>query len=367
MRSLLIALGMLACACPTSSAEPRPAADPTEDALDFAKNQGALEYLKVEAVKKETLRPQISLPGKIGFDEDHTQRVAAPMDGRVRALKVKLGDRVAKGAPLIELSSPQVAQLQSDLRKAEEDLAVAKKGSDRAKSLQADGAISGKELSQTEAAFKKAEADVQRVRSQLTVLGIADHANVVATLSAQVAGTVVERNVLAGQEVRADSSQALLSISDLSTVWALAEVYEADLALVDPGDAVEVRVPAYPDDVFKGKVVYVGDVVDPVARTVKVRCAIDNRELKLKPEMFATVKVDAGEEVSAITLPSEAVLVDGETTEVIARAEENQFRVRPVKVGLEVDGRVRIYEGLRDGDIVVTQGALFAREEIRRH
>jgi cobalt-zinc-cadmium efflux system membrane fusion protein len=363
MKPLWLTLLFL-CACPASEEKKTEEAEEA-DSLDFSKHQDALKYVRIEAVKKETIRPQIQLPGKISFDEDHTQRVAAPIDGRVHALRVKLGDKVKAGTPLIELSSPQVAQMQSDLRKAEEDAAVAKKNYERAKSLLNDGAISAKDFAQAEADQRKSEAEVQRVRSQLAVLGISDHATVIASLSAQVPGAVVERNVLPGQEVRADSAQALLTVSDLSQVWALADVYEADLSLVDPGDQVEVRVPAYPDDVFKGKVIYVGDVVDPTMRTVKVRCAIANPDGKLKPEMFAQVKVDAGEDLSTILVPSAAVLTNGDKNEVVASSADHKFRVRQVKVGPEMDGRVRVYEGLKEGEVIVTRGALFARQEIR--
>jgi membrane fusion protein, heavy metal efflux system len=364
MKHVLPCALALLCACPQGE-EKKPEEPEEADALDFTRHQDALKYVRIEAVKKETIRPQIVLPGKIGFDEDKTQRVAAPIDGRVHALRVKLGDRVKAGTPLIELSSPQVAQLQSDLRKAEEDATIAKKNFERAKTLMPDGAVSAKDYAQAESDQRKSEAEIQRVRSQLSVLGIADHATVIATLQAQVPGAVVERNVLPGQEVRADSANPLLTVSDLSSVWAQADVYEADLSLVDPGDLVEVRVPAYPDDVFKGKVIYVGDVVDPQMRTVKVRCAIANPDGKLKPEMFATVKVDAGEDLSTILVPSAAVLTNGDKNEVVASSADHKFRVRQVKVGPEIEGRVRVYEGLKEGEVIVTKGALFARQEIR--
>jgi cobalt-zinc-cadmium efflux system membrane fusion protein len=355
-----LALPLIAC---TQPEETKP--DEARDSIDFAQHQSALKYVRLEPVKKETIRPSLDLPGKIAFDEDHTQRVAVPIDGRVHALRVKLGDKVKVGTPLIEVSSPQVAQMQSDLRKAEEDATIAKKNFERAKQLQADDAVSAKDYAQAEADQRKSEVEVTRVRSQLAVLGISDHATVVATLTAQIAGAVVERNVLPGQEVRADGANPLLTVSDLTHVWALAEIFEADLSLVDPGDKVEIRVPAWPDDVFKGEVAYVGDVVDPTARTVKVRCLIANPDLKLKPEMFAKVKVDAGEDLSTILVPSAAVLANGDKTEVVASGPDHKFRVRAVKVGNEIDGRVRVYEGLQEGDIIVTRGALYARQEIR--
>ncbi len=158
-----------------------------------------------------------------------------------------------------------------------------------------------------------------------------------------------------------------MTVSDLSTVWALADVYEADISLVDPGDPAEVKVPAYPDEVFKGQVAYVGEVVDPTSRTVKVRLEFANPDFKLKPDMFANVKIDAAEDLKCIMVPTVAVLTNGDRSEVVAASADQPevFELRPVKVGSELDGKVRIYEGLKEGDRIITKGALFARQEIK--
>lgn len=351
-----------------SSEEKAKEAPPEAEGLDFRNHQESLKYVQMETIKLETIRPSLNLPGKIAFDEDHTQRIASPIDGRVHAVLHKPGDKVKAGQPLLELTSPQVAQLQSDLRKAEEDHAVAKKALERAKALQADGAVSAKDFAQIDADTRKTEAELNRVRSQLGVLGIGgDYASILASLSSQVSGAVVERNVLPGQEVRADAAQALMTVSDLSTVWATADVYEADVSLVDPGDPAEVKVPAWPDEVFHGQVAYVGEVVDPTSRTVKVRMSIANPDFKLKPEMFANVKIDAAEDLKCIMVATAAVITNGDRSEVVAAsaAEPNLFKIRPVKVGTEINGKVRIYDGLKEGDRVITKGALFARQEIK--
>lgn len=370
MRPVLLWLPLLlvgfSSSCTKSDAEHKD--EPNEnEGLDFRNHQESLKYVQIETVKQVTIRPSLNLPGKIAFDEDHTQRIASPIDGRVHAVLHKLGDKVKAGSPLIELTSPQVAQLESDLRKSEEDATVAKKALDRAKALQADGAVSAKEFAQIEADQRKAEAEVSRVKSQLQVLGIGDHASIIASLSAQIAGAVVERNVLPGQEVRADAAQALMTLSDLSTVWAMADVYEADVALVDPGDPAEVKVPAYPDDIFKGQVAYVGDTVDPTSRTVKVRMSIANPDFKLKPDMFANVKIDAAEDLKTIMVPTAAVLTNGDRSEVVAASADKPdvFKLRTVKIGSELEGGVRIYEGLKEGDRIITKGALFMKQEIR--
>jgi cobalt-zinc-cadmium efflux system membrane fusion protein len=175
---------------------------------------------------------------------------------------------------------------------------------------------------------------------------------------------VVERNVLVGQEVRGDAAQALLTITDLSTVWVLADVYEQDLALVTTGAEVAVRVPAYPNETFTGKVLYVGDVVDATTRTVKVRCVVPNLDGRLKPEMFAKVDLHDDGTHPTLRVPDKAVLLDGDKSEVVL-AVKGKFRLRTVHTGPEVDGYIRILDGLEPGDVVVTEGALFIKRELQ--
>jgi cobalt-zinc-cadmium efflux system membrane fusion protein len=183
-------------------------------------------------------------------------------------------------------------------------------------------------------------------------------------LRAQVAGTIVERNVLVGQEVRADQATPLLTVSNLDTVWVQGDAYEQDLSLVAVGDDVTIRVPAYPGQTFPGKVAYVGDVVDPATRTVKVRCVADNKSRKLKPEMFAKVDVLNAPDRKLVLVPAQAVLNEGEKTIVIVASEGNVFRARRVDVGPEAEGRVRVLDGLRPGEKIVTDGAIFMKREL---
>ena len=166
---------------------------------------------------------------------------------------VSPGAKVKVGQPLLQLSSPHVGQLQSDAQKAQQDLSVAQKQLDRAHKLQADGAISDKEVAQTEADFRKAKSDVASNVAQLDALGIsASDPAVTVALRSQIAGTVVERNVLAGQEVRSDGASPLITISELGTVWVQADVYEQDLKLIQQGAPVERARPGIPGRVVQG-------------------------------------------------------------------------------------------------------------------
>jgi cobalt-zinc-cadmium efflux system membrane fusion protein len=335
------------------------------DFIRYDPNHAPHDFIKIETVQEASGATSISLPGRVSFDEDHTQRVASPIDGRAVSILVKAGDRVRSGQPLVQLSSPNVGQIQADAQKAMSDLTVSQKATERVHKLQAEGAVADKEVAQSEGELRKARSDYARATAQLKALGVSPSDPAVnAALRAQIAGVVVERNVLVGQEVRADQATPLLTISSLESVWVLADAYEQDLGLVAEGDTVSIQVPAYPGEKFAGKVGHIGDVVDPATRTVKIRCVVPNKDHRLKPEMFAKVDVSDSGRRKVMSIPAKAVLTDGDKTFVIVATEGNVFRVRRVDVGPEVDGRIRVFGGITPGEKIVTEGAIFMKREI---
>jgi cobalt-zinc-cadmium efflux system membrane fusion protein len=337
----------------------------TRDFIRYDPGHEPLDFIKIETVKEIAGATSVSLPARVTFDEDRTQRVASPIDGRVVGILVQLGDKVRAGQPLIQLSSPNVGLLQADAQKAMSDLTLAEKAMDRVKKLQAEGAVAEKEAAATEGELRKAKSDYARSTAQLKALGVSPSDPAVnVALRAQIAGIAVERNVLVGQEVRADQATPLLTVSSLDSVWVLADVYEQDLALVGEGDPVTIRVAAYPGETFEGTVKHVGEVVDTQTRTVKVRCVAANAAHKLKPEMFAKVDVRNASGKKFIMVPAKAVLSEGEKSVVIVATEGHVFRTRRVDVGPEVEGQVRILGGLKPGEKVVTDGAIFMKREI---
>jgi cobalt-zinc-cadmium efflux system membrane fusion protein len=364
--SVFTCLALLAAACGHQDRNAEVAMNaPSADSIHLGEGNPKLPFIKIEVVTESDGGTSMTLTGRVDFDEDKTQRVASPIDGRAASLLVSPGDRVKAGQALIQLSSPQVGQLQAEALKAGQDLTVAQKALDRANKLQADGAISDKEVAQIEADYRKAKSDAESSTAQLRALGISpSDPTVTVALRAQVPGTVVERNVLVGQEVRADGATPLVTISDLETVWVLADVYEQDLKLVQQGASVNVRVPAYPDQVFAGTVAHIGDVLDPASHTVKLRCVVPNSEHKLKPEMFAKIELAGTAGGKAIFIPSKAVLADSEHSRVIVDSGGGTFKTRVVSVGPETEGKVRVLGGLVAGERIVTDGALFLQGDI---
>ena len=363
-------LTVVSAGCNKLAEEPA-AAQASERSRDFVQldsKSPRLDFVKVEVVKESDSSGRVTLPGRVTFDEDHTQRVASPIDGRVVGMLVKLGDTVKAGQSLLQLSSPDVGQIQSDAQKALTDLSIAEKGIDRLHKLQAIGAASEKDVVQAQGDFKKAKSDYARAEAQLKALGITptDPAVNVA-LRSQIPGVVVERNVLVGQEVRSDGATPLITVASLDDVWVLGDAYEQDLGLVTEGAKVSIRVPAYPGQTFPGRVKHIGEVVDPNTRTVKIRCVVDNPGHRLKPEMFAKIDVETPGRTKLITVPAKAVLNDGDKAMVVVASEGNVFRTRTVQVGPEVDGNVRIISGLAAGEKIVTSGAIFMKQEIDSH
>jgi cobalt-zinc-cadmium efflux system membrane fusion protein len=362
----LATFALLACAsgcragAATVSVEER-----SHDFIRLDPGNPKLSYVKVEVAEETDVAPQAELTGRVAFDEDHTQRVASPIDGRITKILIQLGDTVKDGQPLLELTSAQLAGLQAESAKAEQDLSVAQKAVERAGKLKVEGAISDKDAAQIEADLKKARADASRAGAQLRSLSLSSsNSNVTAALRARLTGTIVERNILVGQEVRADAVTPLVTITDLGTVWVFGDLYEQDLGLAKQGASVKVRVPAYPGEVFAGRVDHVGDVLDPMSHTVKLRCVVPNQDHRLKPEMFARVELTGPSSRRAILLPTRAILTDSQHTRVIVASEGNVFRQRIVETGPEVDGRVRVSGGLAAGDKVVTDGAIFLKREM---
>ena len=226
-RFTLALLGCLALAGCKVAATPAEASEHSRDFIQLDPKNPKLNFIKVEVVEESDAAPSVHLTGRVTFDEDHTQRIASPIDGRVTQVLVALGDTVKRDQSVVLLSSGRAAEMTADAQKTEQDLSLAQKSLERATKLKQEGAISDKDVAQVEADYKKAKADAARSAAQLHSLSLSTSGpTITAALRSQIAGTVVERSVLVGQEVRADATAPLLTVTDLSTVWVVADLYE---------------------------------------------------------------------------------------------------------------------------------------------
>ncbi len=331
------------------------------------------QQIVVEAVQLKSISGDLSLPGKVQYSEDRFAKVSSPLVGRVTDVRAKLGEKVVAGQVLLSIDSAEIGAAYSDYIKAESDLHLATRNFELAKDLFEAKALSKRDVVQAENDYFKAQAENRRARERLLALRVPaaeldkPRADQRITsrfdLKSPLDGTVVERSVTVGQMVGADPAQMLYTIADLNVLQVVAEVYERDLSRVAKGTPVSVTVEAYPGETFSGSVVYVSDVVDPTTRTIKVRCSVTNRGLKLKPEMFARVSLRMGTGTPALVLPKEAVMEVGGQEFVFVQAADGTYMRRPVVTGIASGDSIHIRKGVEAGDRVVVKGALLIKGE----
>lgn len=372
--SILILVGALAIgACGGGDAAPAESAEAEEHAgeegvvvLDTAAIRlGGIQVGDVESITTSAL----AVTGSITFDADRVSHVGSRSDGRIVAVRTDLGAQVARGQALATLESVEVGQIRAEEREAEALLKIAQENYAREQRLAEQGISSRKELLEAEAMLRRAEAALHSAEDRLQVLGAShDHgAGGEFTLVAPFAGVVVARDASLGE--MATPADTLFTVADLSEVWIELDIFERDLARVRRGQSVAVLVSAYPSRSFPGRIVYVGDVLDPATRTVRARVEIPNRDGALKPGMFATanIQVGGGGRPMAV-VPQDAVqTVEGKLVVFVPGDAPGEFRTVAVEVGPTTDGnRVVILSGIAPGSRVVTVGAFALRSELSK-
>jgi membrane fusion protein, heavy metal efflux system len=360
---------------------PGPQAAPTPGR--FRPTQEQLASFKVRPVVAHVFRSERLTDGKIALNADRATPVYSPYSGRVTKVYAAAGDTVQAGDPLFAVEATEFVQ-------GENDLVAAAAGLDTARSAlrQAEineqrkhalfdakaGALQDWQQSQSDLAaarnaVRSAEALVASVRNRLRILGRAsgdidailrgDRMRSTATVVAPISGTVTDRQVGQGQYIQNGAATPQFTVGDLTTVWLVANVREADAALVRRGASVEVRVMALPERVFRAKVSYVAPSVDPVTHRLPVRAVVDNADGALKPEMFASFRIATADAASAPAVPEAAVVYEGDTARVWVLAKDGSLALRQVRTGRSGDGMIEIVAGLEPGEQVATQGTLF--------
>jgi cobalt-zinc-cadmium efflux system membrane fusion protein len=331
----------------------------------FSVPEEQMSHIQVTTVEPTRLTRTLRLTGAVAYNAFRTTPVITQVGGPVSRILVLPGERVRKGQPLLEVSSPDYSQLRASYLKARETHRVADKNYARAQDLYAHHAIAERDLLQAESDRNQAQADLEASEQTLRILGIPKPESLLTAQSspelpllAPIGGEIVERLVSPGQLLQAGATQAF-TISDMSTVWVLANIYQNDLAYVKIGDTVSVVTDAYPDT-FQGKVSYISPSVDPNSRTLQARIIVENRGEKLKKDMYVTATVAAGTIENALVVPDSAVLRDDENQPFVYVATgSNQFGRRMVGIGQSERGKTQILSGLKAGERVVGEGSLF--------
>jgi cobalt-zinc-cadmium efflux system membrane fusion protein len=331
----------------------------------FTLSQEQMSHVQVVTVQPTKLTRTLRLTGAVAYNAFKTTPVITQVGGPVSRILVVPGQHVAAGQAMLEVSSPDYSQLLDSYLKAADSFRLANKNYARAQDLYQHQAIAERDLEQAESDRNQAQADLNAAEQGMKILGIKNPGDLAKTPSsaqiqvlAPIGGEVVERLVSPGQVVQAGQTQAF-TISDLSTVWVLANIYQADLAFVRDGEDVSVQTDAYPGS-FHGRISYVSPALDPNTRTLQARIVVDNPGEKLKKDMYCTVTVTAGSIADAIAVPDSSVLRDDNNEPFVYVATgANQFGRRDVETGQSQNGRTQILKGISVGEKVVGDGSLF--------
>ena len=335
-----------------------------QQAALFSVPQDQMGHVQIVTVAQQSFPTILRLPGSVAYNAFQTTPVVTQVSGPVTQVLVYPGQTVRAGQPMLYVSSPDFAQLRSSYLKAHDAYTLAEANLKRDQDLYAHHAVAQVELLQAQSARNQAMADLQASEQALQVIGINNPGQLAdgpasskIPVLAPVAGEVVDRMVQPGQVIQAGSTQ-VFTISNMSTVWMLVNVYQNDLSSVHLGDRATVSTDAFPTR-FHGRISYISPALDPDTRTLKVRIVTRNPHGMLKKDMYVTAIVESGK-TKVLTVPDDAVLRDDVNEPfVYVLSGTNQFSRRLVSIGPSVNGETQILSGLKAGDKVAGNGSLF--------
>ncbi len=370
LASLLAAAVLAGCGKgEDTNSQAAPAADPNLVVVsaEMARN------FRVAPLAEQLIDIQRDVPGRIEANEQLVTRIGASVTGRVTEVLAEVGARVKAGQVLARVSSPELTNAQLAYLRAHSQTAQAERAVERAQLLIQADVIGSAELQRREAELSIARAELRAAADQLLLLGVSEayierlrstgQLNTYANINATRSGVVIERKVSQGQV--AQPGDPLFTVADLSKVWVVGALPEQDAAAVQPGQRVQVRVPALGERQFSGKVVFVSDTISPETRTLMVRTEVDNADRALKPQMLATLRI-SGQPRQQLAVPEAAVVRDNDRDHVFVALADGPFRLTPVELGAAANGVRPLLKGPAGGTPVVVDGAFHLNNERKR-
>jgi len=345
-----------------------PETSPAADSVDLTDSQ--LSSVKVEPVGEREFPIEKQAVGSIGFNENMTVQVFTPYQGRIIALFAEVGDDVEKGKTLFTVASPDLLQAEQTIIAAAGVLELTTRNLARLKELYRTKAISQRDLEQATSDQQTAEGALRAARDSVRLFGKTEaeideiiaqrKADPTLVVPSPITGRITARNAAPGLLVQPGNPPAPYSVADVDTMWMLANVAETDSPAFRVGQNMKVKLNAFPEEEFEGKVVTVGSIVDPNTRRVLVRSEVEDPKHELRSGMFGNFVIRVGDPVRSVAVPLAGVVREGDGTMTVWVTEDRRhFTKRTVKIGLERDGYRQIVEGLQVGELVATEGAIF--------
>jgi cobalt-zinc-cadmium efflux system membrane fusion protein len=350
------------------AAIPSPTASLTADSVNLEGEEA--KTVTVEGVGERVFPITRETIGNIDFNQDNSLQVFTSYPGRITQLLAKAGDDVKKGQALFYIDSPDLSAAESTLIQTAAQLELTTKGFNRARELVASKGMAQKDLEQATSDHKTAEGNHAAARNAVRIFGKSDAEmnQIIAThrvdsqmpVPSPTDGRVTARSAAVGLYVQPGNTPAPYTVSDISTMWMLASVPEAEIPLLRLGQEVDVKVMALPDRIFTGKIINIGASVDPGTHRILVRSEVPDPNHELRAQMFATFVIRTGDAVKSPAIPESGVVREGDgTMSAWVTTDGHRFTRRTIKIGLQQAGFDQVLDGLKPGERVAADGAVF--------
>jgi len=338
-------------------------------------NDAQVSTLKIETVVEESFAQEKHSVGNITFDQNKLVTVFAHYQGRLIDAYLNVGDSVQAGQPLFTMQSPDLLTAEANLITVAGTSRLHTRNLERAKTLVKNGGISQQAADQVIADQQSADGALKSARDNVRIFGKTDteidkiiaerKADSTLVVKSPISGLVTARAAAPGLYVQPGVAPAPYTIADTSTMWMVANIVENDAPFLQIGQSVSVRVAAFPDRIFKGKIIVLGAAIDPNTRRVIARCEVDNSENLLRAGMFATFVITTGEPIRAPAVPQNALVreMDGSIT-AWTTTDRKHFIRRRVSPGARQNNLVEIKSGLTPGEQLVSDGAIFLSNQV---
>ncbi len=323
--------------------------------------------VRTEPVREETLAVTLALPGELVADPDRTARIASPVAGRIERVLLQEGKAVAKGDPLAVIRVPDLDRIRASYAATLGKAKAARANAVRLKELFEHRLASEQSYLDAASAADALELEAGATLAQLSALGLGagKAAPSALTLRAPISGVIIMRKAVVGQPVTAE--QVIADIVDLSELWFLGRVFEKDLGRLHVHAKAEVLLNAYPKEHFEGAVEYIGQQVDPVARTVTARIRLENRADLLRVGLFGTAYVSTSEPEPrgpTLVVPRSALTEIAGKSVVFVRQADQDFELHELTLGDSAAGKVQVLAGLREGEQVAVDGVFTLKSAV---
>jgi len=319
--------------------------------------------IKIEAVPKSAVSESIHLMGNVNANPDKVIPYVSLIDGIVASANFSLGDKVAKNQVLAEVKSIELSALQAQRSTIDAQLRVAQKKLQATTAMYSDGIASQKEMIEVQSELDILKSEKQRVDANLNLYS-ASTSRGVFQVKAPASGIITSKAISTGEQI-SSGGEVLFTISNLDEVWVMANIYATNIQNITQGMEVAIQTLSYPDEVFKGKIAVISQVLDDNEKVLKARIVLANPAMKLKPGMLVDVFVTKKQPIEAVNIPVAAIVFSDNENYVLVYKDDCTIEIRKVEILVKNNDRVFIAKGLEEGEKIITQNQLLIYEQIK--